>query len=587
MPEERAQRRLAAILVADVVGYSRLMQLDEAGTLTTLKARRTEILQPLIAKHRGRIVKLMGDGVLVEFASAVNAVNCAVELQEAMDVANSELPDGRRIVLRIGINLGDVVVEGSDLYGDGVNIAARLEEIAEPGGICISAKVHEEVWRKIPLACDDMGEQKLKNIATPIRTFQVVRGRVQASAPAGLPLPAKPSIAVLPLTNMSGDPEQQYFSDGLTEDIITELSRFRELFVIARNSSFQYRGKDVDVKRLGRELGVKYVVEGSVRKSADRIRVTAQLINAETGNHLWAERFDRDLQDVFAVQDEVTQTIVSTLAIRLGDEGLAIAKRKRPESMQAYDYWLRGKNCMDLWTRQANVDARAYFEKAIEIDHGFARAYAGLALTYEWAAYYSAWGGGDPTLHEKAEGLALKALQLDPTDHVPHLTLGWIYQERRDYEQGRRQLDRAEALNPNDADMLINKAMMLSAQGEPEAALVLARSAIRLNPYHPNYYLGYMAHCYFIAGRYEESMALRAGLTSILPEGRVAVAVLCVLLGRLEEARRHIERFVADFPSHWIGQPSASFVVEHLFHYKRKADNDMFFDALLKAGLPK
>jgi TolB-like protein/cytochrome c-type biogenesis protein CcmH/NrfG len=398
---------------------------------------------------------------------------------------------------------------------------------------------------------------------------------------------SKPSVAVLPFRNLSGDPEQQYFSDGITEDIITGLSRFRQLFVIARNSSFQYRGKEVDVSRLGHELGVQYVVEGSIRKAAERVRITAQLIDAATGNHLWAERFDRDYHDVFAVQDEVTQMIVSTLVVRLEDEGLASAKRKPPASMKAYDYWLRGKMCLDLWTKPAHAEARAFFEKAIAIDPGYARAYAGLALTYEWAAYYSAWGGGDPTLPERAEALALKAAELDPTDHVPLVTLGWINTERRDYERARRYLDRAEALNPNDADMLINKAVMLSLQGEPDAALALARSAIRLNPLHPDYYLGYLAHCYFIAGRYEEAMALREGLSNVFPEGRIALAVLCVLLGRLEEARGHIEKFVADFPSHWIGRPSVSFVTHHIFHYKRKADAEVFLNALRQTGLPE
>jgi TolB-like protein/DNA-binding SARP family transcriptional activator/Tfp pilus assembly protein PilF len=395
----------------------------------------------------------------------------------------------------------------------------------------------------------------------------------------------KPSIAVLPFRNLNAELDQQYLSDGITEDIITELSRFRQLFVIARNSSFQYRGKDVDVKRIGRELGVGYVVEGSIRRVADRVLITAQLIDASTGGHLWADRFNCALQDVFAVQDEVTQTIVATLAIRLEDEGLAIAKRKPPQSMRAYDYRLRGKNLMDLWTRQGNEDAKSLFQKAAEVDPSYARAKSGLALTYQWAAYYSAWGGDNPASHERAEGLAQEAMQLDPTDHVPHVTLAWIYAERRDYVRARRHLDQAEALNPNDADMLIAKAMMLSLQGEPGAALVLAHSAMRLNPRHPDYYLAYLAHCYLMAGRCEEAKALSESLCA-LPEGRAILVVICVKLGQLEEAQYHAGRFLADFPTHWIGPGSASFVVDHLFHYKNRVDSDMMVEALIEAGVP-
>jgi adenylate cyclase len=592
MVEESVRRRLAAILAADVVGYSRLIEQDEAGTLSALKQRFREILQPLVVKHHGRIVKIMGDGVLAEFASAVHAVDCAIQLQIQMTAANAQVPDDRGIVLRVGVNLGDVAVDDGDLFGDGVNVAARLEAIAQPGRIYMSGKVRDEILGKLDIDLEDLGPTALKNIAKPVHVYRVApdssaRSAAGAVSMASLPLPAKPSIAVLPFTNMSGDSEQQYFSDGLTEDIITELSRFRQLFVIARNSSFQYRGTDVDLRRLGHELGVQYVVEGSVRKVAERLRITAQLIDAATGNHLWAERFDRDYQDVFAVQDEVTRTIVSTLVVRLEDESLVTSKRKLPASMQAYDYWLHGKNCLDLWTKQAHLDAKGFFEKAITIDPTYARAHAGLALTYQWAAYYTAWGGGDPTLHQRAETLALRAAELDPTDHVPLITLGWINHERRDFERARRYLDRAEALNPNDADLLINKAMMLALQGEPEAAIALARSAIRLNPHHPDYYLGYLSHCYLFAGRYEEAIALKEGLTNVFPEGRVALAVLYAHLGRMEDAQLQIDRFIADFPSHWIGRPSISFVADHLFNFKRKADTEVFLEALRKTGLPE
>jgi TolB-like protein/Tfp pilus assembly protein PilF len=464
---------------------------------------------------------------------------------------------------------------------------ALMQAYAEQGNAAVALRQYE--------ACRDLLRREL-DVAPATETEELRRKILQnevkpaeSAAPPheSLALPDKPSIAVLPFANISGDPEQEYFADGITEDIITELSRFRTLFVIARNSSFQYRGNDIDVRRISRELGVRYVVEGSVRKSADRIRISAQLVEAVTGKHLWAERYDRDLRDTFAVQDEVTRMIVSTLAIRLEDEGLAIAKRKQPEKMQAYDYWLRGKNCLDLWNRNALLDARAFFEKAIEIDPNYARAYAGLALTYEWGAFYTAWGGGDPTARDMAERYALNAVSLDPTDHQPHVALGWIYQERRDFERSRRHLDRAEVLNPNDADMRINKAMMLSCQGEPDLAIELAQSAIRLNPYHPDWYLGYYSHCLMIARRYDEAMELRALATNILPEARAYMAVLCMLLGHMDEAKRHVDALVASFSSHWLGKPTVSFFAKLIGGYKNQADADIVIEALRKAGLPE
>ena len=341
MVEERVKRRLAAILAADVVGFSRLMEQDEAGTLAAVKTRRKGVLDPLVAEHEGRIFKVTGDGVLVEFASAVSAVQCAVDLQQGMAVANGGCPEDRHIVLRIGVNLGDVMIEGSDLYGDGVNIAARLESIAEPGGILISGTAHEHIKSKIKVGFDDLGLQTLKNIVEQVRAYRVTS---LPSVTVATPKRAtdKPSIAVLPFTNMSGDPDQQYFSDGITEDVIIELSRFHGLFVIARNSSFQYREKAVDVRRVARELGVQYVVEGSVRKMANRIRITAQLIDARSGNHIWSERFDREISELFEVQDEVARTIVGTLSGRLEDAEIKGVTQKRTDDLAAYDSVLRG-----------------------------------------------------------------------------------------------------------------------------------------------------------------------------------------------------------------------------------------------------
>jgi adenylate cyclase len=366
MSEQAPQRRLAAILAADVVGYSRMMQVDEAGTLAALKSRRTEILQPLVSKHHGRIIKVMGDGVLIEFASAVEAVSCAVALQEAMVVANKGVQENRRIVLRIGINLGDVMVEGGDLYGDGVNIAARLEGIAGPGAVVVSDKVRSEVIGKLGLRFEDLGLHSLKNMAEPIQVYRVV-GKGEMAEPSRDVPAGKPSIAVLPFTNMSADPEQQYLSDGISEDIITELSRYKELLVIARNSSFQFRDRSIDMKRVARELGVGYLVEGSLRKLGNRLRITAQLVEATSDTHLWAERYDRSVDDIFAIQDQVTQTIAATLVGRVTVSSAEMARRKPTHLWAAYDYVLQ---------RTQTDRAEALLRMAIEVDPGYARAYA-------------------------------------------------------------------------------------------------------------------------------------------------------------------------------------------------------------------
>ena len=361
MAEKRPQRRLAAILAADVVGYSRLMGHDETGTLSALKARRRDVLAPVVAQHGGRVVKLMGDGVLVEFASAVDAVQCAVELQKGFAGANEGVPETSRIVLRIGINLGDVIVEGSDLYGDGVNVAARLEGLAEPGGIYISATVHDHVIGKLAQPFEDLGEHTLKNIAKPVRVYRAGtggNGNPRALTPGATK--EKPSVAVLPFVNMSGDPQQEYFSDGITEDIITELSRFRQLLVIARNSSFVFKGKPVDVGEIGRKLGVQYLVEGSIRKSADRIRITAQLINTVDGTHVWADRYDRELKNLFSVQDEVTHTVAATLIGRIEADARGQLKRKPTDNLTAMTAILGVSSTIRSLPMQDMEKARSY-----------------------------------------------------------------------------------------------------------------------------------------------------------------------------------------------------------------------------------
>ena len=362
--ESRTARRLAAILAADVVGYSRLMGIDEEGTLAALKTHRKEIIDPLITQHQGRIVKTTGDGLLIEFGSIVDAVRFAVVMQQGIESSNAHVDESRRIRFRIGINVGDVIVEGDDIFGDGVNVAARLEALAEPGRICVSATVREHVAEKLPIGFADLGEHVVKNIARPVHVYRI-ETRLEPKnvssgdpAPTQLVLPDKPSIAVLPFQNMSGDPEQDYFADGMVEEIITALSRMRWLFVIARNSSFTYKGRAVDVKQVGRELGVRYVLEGSVRKAGNRVRITGQLIDTATGAHLWADRFDGGLDDIFDLQDQVTSSVVGAIAPKLEQAEIERAKRKPTESLDAYDYFLRGMAAFHQWTARTSTTRR-------------------------------------------------------------------------------------------------------------------------------------------------------------------------------------------------------------------------------------
>ena len=577
MAEQRVQRRLAAIMVADVVGYSRLMEADEAGTLAALKERRTAILQPTVRAHGGRIVKFMGDGVLVEFASAVNAVAAAIELQGKMAHANAGLPEARRIVLRIGINLGDVIGEGSDLYGDGVNIAARLEALAEPGGVCISAKVHDEMRGKGDHAFEDMGEVELKNIANPVRVFRVADGAVPGATGASFSLPDKPSIAVLPFTNMSGDPEQQYFSDGITEDIITELSRSRSLFVIARNSSFQFRDKAVDVRRIARDLGVRYVVEGSVRKMGSRIRITAQLIDAVPGNHLWSERFDRGIEELFDVQDELTQTIVATVAGRLEDAEIRMASTKRTDSLPAYDCLLRGIRHLRGYGPDDNRRARELFEQAVALDPQYALAHAYLALALLVENNY---GGASDAIKQRALDIATAAVHLDPRDSRCHTFLGQVYRFRDEYDRAVSHLERAVVLNPNDAPGHYSfGSEYWASRDAPKRASNSIRRAIRLDPY-VHFAWGSLALCLYLARRYEESLASSRKLGSKKSTWQMAREAACLAqLGRLDEARAQVAEVLRR-------KPDFSLDAE-MPHYKYPRDAEHLREGMLKAGLPE
>lgn len=590
MAEERVQRRLAAILAADVVGYSRLMAADEAGTLAILKARRREVLDPLVARHQGRIFKIAGDGVLVEFGSAVNAVQCAVDVQQGMAVANADQAENRRIVLRVGVNLGDVIVEGSDLYGDGVNIAARLEGIAEPGTILVSGTAYDHTKTKVKTGFDDLGVHSLKNIAEPVRVYRVT-GTPIALAPVAKFNADKPSIAVLPFTNMSGSSEQDYFTDGITEDIITELSRFSGLLVIARHSSFAYRGKSVDARQVGRELNVQYLLEGSIRVVKTRARITAQLISTVDGSHVWAERYDRELSDIFSIQDEISRSVSSMSVLRLQDDRLVRSASKPPNSITAYEWWLRGKHAFELETREGMIEAQALFSKALEIDTNYARAIAGLAIVHNMATSYTGWGVSLDKPHQLALDLAQRAAQLDPTDNIAEIILGWCHMFRRQFGEAKRHFDRAYALNPNDADGLAYRSSYLAYTGQFDEAELTREQALRHNPHHPNRYLGTGIVINVLSRRYGPAIDL-ASLASrdIWPEFPGWLAVAQAHLGNVDAARTLGAAFLRNVKAIWRGDSNVDdrelvrwFLLDNPIQHK--VDIDHFLEGLRIAGL--
>jgi adenylate cyclase len=478
-------RRLAAILAADVAGYSRLIGADEQGTLNRLRAIRTEIVDPAIAQHRGRIVKTTGDGLLVEFTSVVDALQCATQIQTVIAERNTGIDTEKRIELRMGINVGDVVVEDGDIFGDGVNVAARLEGLADPGGICVSARVQEDAAGRLELAFDDLGEQNLKNIGRPVRVYRVrldnARGQsIVKSVDASplLPIPDKPSIAVLPFANMSGDPDQEYFADGMVEEIITALSKMRWFFVIARNSSFTYKGRPVDVKQVGRELGVRYVLEGSVRKGSSRLRITAQLVDAESGNHLWAERYDRDLSDIFAVQDEITQRVVAAIEPELYEAENIRSRRKPPENLDAWECVIRALSAMGQGTREATAEAERLCRRATAIAPGYGQAHSLLG----WAILRrSLWSGDLDTMLVAVRTETQIALSLDDRDPWAHLVQAMSLRRSRRFADAARSARRALELNPNLAAAHADLAISLAHLGGQEA-VDSAEHALRLSP---------------------------------------------------------------------------------------------------------
>jgi adenylate cyclase len=586
--EQGVERKLTTILAADVVGYSRLMGQDETGTLARLRSLRKDLVQPKIGGGRGRIVKLMGDGLLAEFPSVVEAVQCAIDIQQDIAGRELDLPAERRIRLRIGVNLGDIIVEGSDIYGDGVNVAARLEGLAESGGICISGKVYEEVKNKLPIAFEDLGERAVKNIREPVRMYRWTDAAVDpvpdtAEAKATLPLPDKPSIAVLPFDNMSGDPEQDYFTDGIVEDIITELSREPDLFVIARNSSFAYKGKSPDIRQVARELGVRYVLEGSVRKAGNRIRLNAQLIEAETGHHVWAERYDRTLEDVFEVQDELTNTIQNTLLQKVRESGMDSALSRAPKDMNAYDQTLRAFGLVLRFNRANNEEAMREARAALDLDPGYARAHMVLAWAYLYSVW-SAWTDDVEQAIERGYEAAQKAIAADRNDFWGHAALGFAELCLHRHERALPALDRALALNPNSADVRAMRGMVLNFLGRPEEGLKDIELAIRHNPHHPDWYLIGIGRAYYMLGRYEEAVPLIERLVAATPElavGRLLLVAVYVGSGRLDAARAEVSAYLEINPGLTIGQ------VRMIVPFQKEEDLERYCDLLRQAGLPE
>jgi TolB-like protein/class 3 adenylate cyclase len=555
MSPSRAERRLAAIMAADVVGYSRLIDLDEQGTLAALNERRKGILEPLVRDHHGRIVKLMGDGVLVEFASAVNAVGFAVDFRTRMAAANEGLAEDRHIVLRIGINLGDVVVEGGDLFGDGVIIAVRLQAMAEPGDIFLSGSVYDQVKRKLAFGFDELGPRTIKNIAEPVPVYRIgASTQWEASGPeekAPLPLPAEPSIAVLPFTNMISDPEQEAFVDGLTEDLITDLSRTRGLFVIASHSAFAYKGRHVDVRRIARELGVRYILEGSVRRAAGRVRINAQLIDAVGGNHLWAERFDRGMEDIFAVQDEVSGQIVEALAGRL----TAPPPRNRPSNLEAYDLCLRAR-ALSQHTALAAKEANLLLDRALELDPDYAEAHRLLALNL-WLGW-EFWGEAiDPTRARAVEE-AERAVALDPNDAANRWALGIILGHERRWAESDAEFDTALKLDPNLADAWAMRADLATLGSRPAEAISFVRKALRLNPHPPGWYYWQLGQAQYAAQDYEAAVQTFRRPETYRTTSRRLLAASLAKLGHLDEARREADLFMMSSPHFTIRHWSAS-----------------------------
>jgi adenylate cyclase len=581
MEQQHEERRLITILAADVVGYSRLMAVDETGTLAQLKTHRKELIEPKTAEHHGRVVKLMGDGTLMEFGSVVDAVRFAVDVQRAMVERNASVPEDRQITYRVGINIGDIIVEGEDIYGDGINVAARLEALAEPGGICVSRTVFNHVKNKVELGFEDLGEQEFKNIPEPVRVYRIVEQEVRTLA--SHPVLNRPAVAVLPFDSLSADPEQEYFADGITEDIITGLSYWRWFPVIARNSTFAYKGRAMDVTQVARELGARYVLEGSVRKAGNRVRISAQLIDAPSSHHLWARHYDRDLSDIFALQDEITERIVASIEPELNRAEQERASRKQPESLDAWDHSLRALWHLNRMTKDDNAEACRLLQKAMELDPEWGGAVSLLALCQSFVGWL---GWAEEPARQSAGFLlpiATQAVALDEGDWLAHATLGMAYVWARQHERGADELKRAIDLNPSAARAYHFLGFTLAISGRPGDAIAELNTALRLDPSDPliSHTLAALGLSYFLLRKFEDAIlfsgkALRADPGNVRAHHRLVASL--GHLGRIEEASaalRELLRWQPDFSKGYI---------DAAYPFKNPEHHDLILEGLRKAG---
>ncbi|HYC65961.1 MAG TPA: adenylate/guanylate cyclase domain-containing protein [Reyranellaceae bacterium] len=579
------EHRLAAVLAADMVGYSRLMEADERGTLARLRTHRIELIDPSIAKNQGRIIKTTGDGMLAEFQSVADAVRCAIEVQERMARRNADVPEDRRIQFRIGINLGDIIFEDGDIYGDGVNVASRVEQLAEVGGICVTAAVYGQVEGRLDVVFEDLGDKLLKNISRPVRVYRVAvatpEARALAAAPAGTETAApktavvKPTVAVLPYTNMSGDPEQEFFVDGLTEDILTELSRRRELFVISRTSTFVYKGQAINLREVAQKLGARYLVEGSVRKAGDRLRVTVQLIDTASDAHIWAERYDRKLDDIFAIQDEITSAIVATLPGRLEAAQTDQVARMKPSSLAAYECVLAAKVLHHRSNREDNAEALKLVERAIALDpdYAHARAWRGCILG-------QAWGYGwlpDSTLDEVVFELG-RAVAIDDNDPDVHRILAAVCILRNDLAKARYHQDRALTLNPNYDLVVVQMGELFTWLGQADEGVEWIRRAMKLNPHHPARFWSHLGKAHFVGKQYSQAIEAFMHLATMDAQQHAFVAACYGWLGDRTAAAAHVGRIRQLDPQLDVAKLMAT------MHYANEADAQHLRDGLAKAG---
>ena len=584
MNSTREERRLAAIVSADVVGYSRLMEADESGTLATMKAHRRELWFPTIKEYGGRLVGSAGDSILVEYSSAVAAVESSIAVQHGMAERGADVPEDRRMLLRIGINIGEVIVDGDTIFGDGVNVAARLQEIAQPGGLAISGKVYDEVSDRLDVAFVDDGAQQVKNIARPVRVWRWALeqdGGAAAVAPT-TQVPStldKPTIAVLPFENMSGDPEQEFFTDGITKDILTELSRFRDLIVISRTSTFALKGSARNIQEVAKELGAQFIVEGSVRKAGNRVRITVQLIDAEKDSHIWAERYDRDFEDIFAIQDDVTQAIVSTLPGRIEAAARERAERKPPENLAAYEFLLTGKALHHRSTRDDNAEALRVLEKAIELDPKYATAHAWRACTLGQAYSKGYREDLEATIAEIENELSI-ALSLDDNDSDVHRILAAVKLVYHDFDRATYHQERALSLNPNDDRIVVQQGELLTWLGQAEEGIEWIKKAMRLNPFHPERFWSHLGRACYTAKRYGEAIEAFKRIGHPDHALYASLAACAAQLGDEAEAARHMQQALKLKPDFTIAGYEAA------LHCKHEADLAHHREGLAKAGLP-